>query len=456
MAGSMVSSPAPATPQTGAQDEHAAHHSGTAPPAAMAGSMGTGGAPAANNSAAGGMAGMMGGEGCCGGQGKSPFFSQLLAPTTPADHSRLMSQAFQRLEQGRVIVAQVASTNQIATDRQTRQAAANTMREGADMYVSGAAALAALDGTAPQQQGAINWFRDQMRLDKVEPEAASGWFGLSPSHLLLMLFLGVVSALLIALQAARLRRVSKLAMEKVGAPAGSQSAKVVPMPSEAGQPAMPAPAEPAPAGPAVTGMIPPRKARTWKGQLRVVQIVRETPTVQTFRLADLSADRLPFDFLPGQFLQVEVEPADGKAARRSYTIASSPTQHAYVELTVKREEQGVVSRYLHDQLKVGELLTVTGPFGAFTFTGTDAESIVLIAGGVGITPMMSVLRYLTDTGWPGKSFSFMALVRRKNSSSGMNLSALSSAFPNCMCSRRCRDHLAPYGSDLKDRSLGNC
>ena len=98
--------------------------------------------------------------------------------------------------------------------------------------------------------------------------------------------------------------------------------------------------------------------------------MRETPTVQTFRLADPAADRLPFDFLPGQFLQVEVEPDGGKAARRSYTIASSPTQRAHVELTVKREEQGVVSRHLHDQVSVGDLLKITGPFGAFTFTGT--------------------------------------------------------------------------------------
>ena len=138
----------------------------------------------------------------------------------------------------------------------------------------------------------------------------------------------------------------------------------------------------------------------------MVQIVRETPSVLTFRLADPTADRLPFDFLPGQFLQVEVEPEAGKTARRSYTIASSPTQRAYVELTVKREEQGVVSRYLHDKVVADDLLKVSGPFGAFTFTGTDAQSIVLIAGGVGITPMMSVLRYLTDTAWKGDIFFF--------------------------------------------------
>ena len=49
-------------------------------------------------------------------------------------------------------------------------------------------------------------------------------------------------------------------------------------------------------------------------------------------------------------------------------------------------------------------MQVSGPFGSFTFTGSDADSIVLIAGGVGITPIMSVLRYLTDKAWPGEIF----------------------------------------------------
>jgi len=165
-------------------------------------------------------------------------------------------------------------------------------------------------------------------------------------------------------------------------------------------PPTPAPSPKTVAEPTVSS----RSSKRWSGQLKVVQIVRETPTIQTFRLADPRSDRLPFDFLPGQFLQVEVTPEAEKTARRSYTIASSPTQRAYVELTVKREEQGAVSKYLHDQLAVGDLLKVIGPFGEFTFTGTDAESIVLIAGGVGITPMMSVLRYLTDIAWPGQIF----------------------------------------------------
>ncbi|MFW1568106.1 hypothetical protein ACEV9J_24405, partial [Vibrio parahaemolyticus] len=58
--------------------------------------------------------------------------------------------------------------------------------------------------------------------------------------------------------------------------------------------------------------MPPLSKR-FAGQLKVAQIVRETPTVRTFRLVAPGADRLPFDFLPGQFLQVEVNP-DGQKA----------------------------------------------------------------------------------------------------------------------------------------------
>jgi ferredoxin-NADP reductase len=74
---------------------------------------------------------------------------------------------------------------------------------------------------------------------------------------------------------------------------------------------------------------------------------------------------------------------------------------AYCELTIKREEEGLVSRHLHDIAREGCLLDVLAPAGKFTFTGTEAKSLVLIGGGVGITPLMAKIRYLTDLGWPG-------------------------------------------------------
>ncbi len=137
--------------------------------------------------------------------------------------------------------------------------------------------------------------------------------------------------------------------------------------------------------------------------MRVTAIHRETPHVKTFRLVAPEGAHIPFTFVPGQFLTFTAT-VDGKTVGRSYSIASPPTRTSYVEITVKREDDGEFSRYLHDRISVGDTLQVRGPSGAFTFDGGNADSIVLIAGGVGITPMMCVIRYLTDMTWPGEIF----------------------------------------------------
>ncbi|MHB8863221.1 MAG: FAD-binding oxidoreductase [Pirellulaceae bacterium] len=133
-------------------------------------------------------------------------------------------------------------------------------------------------------------------------------------------------------------------------------------------------------------------------------IIKETPNVKTFRLLLSSNDRLlPFTFVPGQFLNVAFC-IGGARMNRSYSISSSPNQREYVDLTVRREPRGAVSRHIVDLLKVGDTIEAGGPVGKFTFTGKEAESIVLISGGVGITPMVSISRYLTEQSWPGDIF----------------------------------------------------
>ena len=141
----------------------------------------------------------------------------------------------------------------------------------------------------------------------------------------------------------------------------------------------------------------------WRGQLRVGSIVKETPDVKTFRLLPSANGQMPFTFVPGQFVNVAFS-IGGARMNRSYSISSSPTQRDYVDLTVKREPRGAVSRHIVDLLKVGDLIEAGGPVGKFTFDGKEAESIVLIAAGVGITPMVSITRYLTDRSWHGDIF----------------------------------------------------
>ena len=137
------------------------------------------------------------------------------------------------------------------------------------------------------------------------------------------------------------------------------------------------------------------------GRLTLVEVEEVTHNVKTFRFKPPGGGEIPFAYLPGQFLTLHITPA-GIPTKRSYTIASTPTWRDRVEITVKRENRGLVSRWLHDELKVGEEVCIEAPNGTFIFTGEQAENVVLIGGGVGITPMMSVARYLTEKSWRGK------------------------------------------------------
>jgi ferredoxin-NADP reductase len=138
----------------------------------------------------------------------------------------------------------------------------------------------------------------------------------------------------------------------------------------------------------------------WYGELILNEIEQVTHNVKTFRFVNPLGGDIPFQHVAGQFLTLDIAPR-GIATRRSYTIASPPSWRGHIEITVKREDLGLVSRWLHDDVKVGDRINVEAPSGNFVFSGDEWPSVVLIGGGVGITPMMSIARYLTDSGWPG-------------------------------------------------------
>jgi ferredoxin-NADP reductase/uncharacterized protein YcbX len=173
----------------------------------------------------------------------------------------------------------------------------------------------------------------------------------------------------------------------------------------------------------------PAKPSRWSGRLRVAGVSETTPTVSTFRLAPIDEDKLPFTYLPGQYLNIEVM-IDGILHRRCYTIASAPTNPDYCELTIKREETGMVSRHLHDFIQDGVELNVSGPSGRFTFTGSEADSLLLIGAGVGITPLMSVIRYLTHQNWPGSIHLLYCAKSQREIIFKEELQSLSKIFPN--------------------------
>lgn len=148
---------------------------------------------------------------------------------------------------------------------------------------------------------------------------------------------------------------------------------------------------------------PPVTAK-WSGYLRVGSVVNEIANVKTIRLLPESGEGLlPFTFVPGQFLNVAFF-IGGARMIRSYSISSSPTHREYLDLTIRREPRGAVSRHIVDLLRVGDLVEAGGPVGKFTFDGSEADNIVLISAGVGVTPMLSITRYLTEQAWDGEIF----------------------------------------------------
>jgi ferredoxin-NADP reductase len=96
--------------------------------------------------------------------------------------------------------------------------------------------------------------------------------------------------------------------------------------------------------------------------------------------------------LPGQHVDIRLTAEDGYQAERSYSIASAP--HAsIIELAVERLDDGEVSSYLSDVLTPGDQLELRGPIGGyFVWTVEDGGPVLLVAGGSGVAPLMSIIR----------------------------------------------------------------
>lgn len=151
------------------------------------------------------------------------------------------------------------------------------------------------------------------------------------------------------------------------------------------------PAKPSPQWPRAAN-LPARTSRTAdarpKGfvQTPVLSVITESTDIKTFRLARPDG----FDFTPGQFLTVRLR-VDGREVVRCYSLSSAPAARGYLEISVRR--QGLVSNALHALARPGSVLSVRAPAGTFTYPGGDDRPLVLLGGGIGITPLMSMLRH---------------------------------------------------------------
>lgn len=134
----------------------------------------------------------------------------------------------------------------------------------------------------------------------------------------------------------------------------------------------------------------------WRS-FRIARIKQESSSIRSFWLEP--ADGQPvLPFAPGQFLSLRLQPdGDTRPLIRSYTVSSGPSEDMY-RISVKREEGGDVSRYLHDRMKPGDVLEIRAPRGSFTLDTGQHRPAVLLAAGVGITPMVSMAKQVLHEG----------------------------------------------------------
>ena len=134
----------------------------------------------------------------------------------------------------------------------------------------------------------------------------------------------------------------------------------------------------------------------WPGfrPLRIARVTRESTTVASFELEP--ADGRPLAVpLPGQFVVLRLRPDPAAPpVLRAYSLSGAPGAALY-RVSVKREPHGVGSAYLFDRSRVGDVLEVSAPRGAFTLRDGE-RPVVLLSAGVGATPVMAMLHALAS------------------------------------------------------------
>lgn len=141
-----------------------------------------------------------------------------------------------------------------------------------------------------------------------------------------------------------------------------------------------------------------RSAVPWR-IMEVREIVQESADCKSFYLVDPHGQELP-GYDPGQYLMVRPALASGKQVTRCYSLSDAPRRDSY-RITVKRQQPGEnvvpgaggLSAYLHDRIHPGDCLLIGGPAGQFYLAPDINTPLVLLAAGIGITPVVSMVRW---------------------------------------------------------------
>lgn len=128
--------------------------------------------------------------------------------------------------------------------------------------------------------------------------------------------------------------------------------------------------------------------------VRIAEVITHTPQVKSFRFKKLKEKK--FDFKPGQHIIIQSD-IQGKTVERSYTLTNSVSQKNYYEITIKRQNEGLFSRWIFDPDNQQQLFKISSPQGNFSIDFDKVPQAVFFAGGIGITPAISFVLSLLES-----------------------------------------------------------
>ncbi len=136
----------------------------------------------------------------------------------------------------------------------------------------------------------------------------------------------------------------------------------------------------------------------------------------TYDIVELTIELLEPDtmeFVAGQYIQLESKEYKGReSVMRAYSMSSPPSDKHHIQLMIRRVPEGICTTWVFDHLKEGQTLYLSGPYGEFRLTSTDAP-ILFIAGGSGMAPIWSMIRDMEERGIRRKAtYFFGALTQR--------------------------------------------
>ena len=137
-------------------------------------------------------------------------------------------------------------------------------------------------------------------------------------------------------------------------------------------------------------------------QLFSAQVMSVTRTTPSICLLTLKIDHAAFRFLAGQWVELTQE-ITGHPYTAGYSMTNSPVHRGHIELAVKASARHPLAQWIHTTAKPGDSLQVTQGQGPFVYVPEMSDNLVLIGGGVGVTPLISIFRYVRDARLPTRT-----------------------------------------------------